>query len=156
MLAELAAANAAFAVIKTTIANGRELTHAAQAIGSFISAKDEIKAKADKRKNNFWYKINPQKGNDFEEFMALEEIKQKEEELKQYMIWAGRPGLWNDWLNFQRDARVRRQKEAAERVRARERLWEIIGYTALGILGAVILMVLIWLLITGMRHRGVI
>jgi hypothetical protein len=156
MLAELAAANAAFAVIKTTIANGRELSSAATAIGNFLSAKSAIASKADKRKNSFWHKVNPQKGNDFEEFMALEEIKQKEEELKQYMIWAGRPGLWNDWLQFQRDARVRRQKEAAERELARQRLWEIIGYTVLGILGFAVLMFLVWLLITGMRNRGVI
>jgi len=156
MLAELAAANAAFAVIKTTIANGRELSSAATAIGNFLSAKTEIAAKADKRKNSFWNKVNPQKANDFEEFMALEEIKNKEEELKQYMIWAGRPGLWHDWLQFQRDARIRRQKEAAERELARQHLWEIIGYTVLGILGFAVLLFLVWLLITGMRNRGVI
>ena len=33
-------------------------------------------------------------GADLEEFMALEKIKQQEEELKQIMIYAGRPGLW--------------------------------------------------------------
>lgn len=156
MLAELAAANAAFAVIKTTIANGRELSHAAQAIGSFLSAKDTLRAKADKRKNNLWTRLNPQKANDFEEFMALEEIKQKEEELKQYMIWAGRPGLWNDWLHFQRDARIRRQQEAADKERAKQELWEIIGYSVLAVLGLVALALLLWFIVSGLKQRGVL
>jgi hypothetical protein len=31
------------------------------------------------------------------------------------MIWAGRPGLWDDWVKFQAQARVQRQQEEAER-----------------------------------------
>ena len=41
--------------------------------------------------------------------MALEELKQKEEELKQIMIYAGRPGLWADWQKFQAEARKSRR-----------------------------------------------
>ena len=32
--------------------------------------------------------------------MALEKIKEQEEQLKQIMIYAGRPGLWSDWQNM--------------------------------------------------------
>ena len=46
--------------------------------------------------------------------MALEKIKQQEEELKTIMIYAGRPGLWHDWQRFQAKARTaRREAEIA-------------------------------------------
>ena len=55
------------------------------------------------------------------------EEKQKEEELKQFMIYCGRPGLWGDWVRFQVEARKRRQQEAIDAEKAREKMMEIIG-----------------------------
>ena len=43
-------------------------------------------------------------GSELEPFMALEEIKKQEIDLKELMIWAGRPGLWDDWIRFQAQA----------------------------------------------------
>ena len=112
MLAELAAANAAFAIIKQTIANGKEIYDAGNAASSYFDNKNKIQRKL------------KQKGNrsDIEEFFALEKMKQQEEELKQLMIYAGRPGLWDDWLKFQSEAKrerdrreLLRQKAAMER-----------------------------------------
>ena len=42
MLAELAIANAAFAVIKTTLSNGRELVDAGKAVGDYFGAEKAI------------------------------------------------------------------------------------------------------------------
>ena len=53
-----------------------------------------------------------------EAFMELEKIKEMEEHLKQQMIWAGRPGMWDDWLAFQKQAkeeRLAREREEAAR-----------------------------------------
>jgi hypothetical protein len=60
-----------------------------------------------------------------EEFFALEEVRKKERELKDYMLIAGRPGLWDDWVKFQKmhaqmelaaaQARRRAEIEAAQR-----------------------------------------
>ncbi len=50
MLAELAAANAAFSVIKTALINGRELTAVGKQIGDFVTAKKSSNAKANKKK----------------------------------------------------------------------------------------------------------
>ena len=86
MLAELAAANAAFAVVKQAIANGRELSQFAGKIGEITNAKEDLQRKVNKKKA-------AHQTTDFEEFMALERVKEQEEELKQYMIYAGRPGL---------------------------------------------------------------
>ena len=46
MLAELAIANAAFSVIKTTLANGKEIADAGSAVTKYFSASQSIKQKA--------------------------------------------------------------------------------------------------------------
>ena len=51
MLAELAAANAAFSVIKNFVSNGKELTGCAKHISDFVFAKEEIEKKAKKQKS---------------------------------------------------------------------------------------------------------
>lgn len=100
MLAELAAANAAYAVIKEAISNGGDLIAAGAKLGEYFGLKSEISKRASK------------KGNNSEEFWALEKLRQQEEELKILMIYQGRPGLWQDWLAFQ--AKQRREREAQE------------------------------------------
>ena len=137
MLAELAAANAAFAVIKQAVANGKEIASAGNAIAEFVGAKEKLQQKALKKGN----------GSDLEEFMALEKIREQEEQLKQIMIYAGRPGLWNDWQRFQAKARVaRREAEiAAERKRAKTVEYALIAFFILciiAILGALVALIL--------------
>ena len=137
MLAELAAANAAFAVIKQAVANGKEIASAGNAIAEFVGAKEKLQQKALKKGN----------GSDLEEFMALEKIREQEEQLKQIMIYAGRPGLWNDWQRFQAKARVaRREAEiAAERKRAKTVEYALIAFFILciiAVLGALVALIL--------------
>jgi hypothetical protein len=108
MLAELAAANAAFAIIKQTLANGKELVDAGKAISQYVDAKETLQSKANKKKNSFWNQVGGKSGDDLEEFMALEQIKQQENELREAMQLYGRAGLWQDWVRFQAEARSRR------------------------------------------------
>ena len=119
MLAELAAANAAFAVIKQAVSNGKEIAAAGSAIAEFVGAKEKLQSKAAKKGN----------GSDLEEFMALEQIREKEEELKQMMIILGRPGLWHDWQRFQAKARVARREAEIAAAKAA-------GMTTIGMGGA--------------------
>ena len=42
--------------------------------------------------------------NELEEFLALEKIKSQEAELKTFMIYCGRAGMWNDWQSFQAES----------------------------------------------------
>ena len=142
MLAELAAANAAFAVIKQAVRNGREIADCGKAVSDFVSAKDTLQRRGTKKKNSIF---NNTQANDLEEFMALEKIRQQEEELKQYMIYAGRPGLWNDWIKFQAQARVRRQKEAEERKRKIARIGEILLASALIVLLGILATFFVWI-----------
>lgn len=129
MLAELAAANAAFAVIKTAVQNGKDITAAGSAIANFVGAKEDLQKKASKKGG----------GSDLEEFMALEKIREQEEQLKQIMIYAGRPGLWGDWQRFQAKARVARREAEEAAIRKRKQYLEIFIITFLLILGLTIL-----------------
>ena len=112
MLAELAAANAAFGIIKNFVSNGKELGGCVKQISDFVFAKEQIQKKANKQRA---------KGGsgDLEEFMALEKIKEQEKELKQLMIYAGRPGLWEDWQRYQAEAR--KSRRYAEKMAAKQR-----------------------------------
>ena len=123
MLAELAAANAAFGVIKSFISNGKELASCGKQISDFVFAKEQIEKKAKKQR------AKGVRTNDLEEFMALEQLKQKEEELKQIMIYAGRPGLWQDWQRFQAEARKSRRYAEKMAQKRKEELLEMIGYS---------------------------
>ena len=100
MLLELAAANAAFAVIKQTVANGGDIMAAGQHVFKFFDSKSEVAKKANAS------------GSDSEAFFALEHIKQNEKDLQEMFIYQGRAGLWDDWLRFQADAKRKREAEA--------------------------------------------
>jgi hypothetical protein len=113
MLLELAAANAAFAVIKEAVANSGDIMNAGQALFQYFDNKAVIQKRANE-------KGGTDRG-DIEEFMALEQLKKQEEELKQMMIYQGRAGLWTDWLKFQLDAKKRREAAERERVLKRQR-----------------------------------
>ena len=137
MLAELAAANAAFGVIKSFISNGKDLASCGKQISDFVFAKEKIEKEVSKQK------AKGIAGGDLEEFMALEELRQKEEELKQIMIYIGRPGLWSDWQKFQAQARKARREQERLAQKRREEILEYIGYSialiALLTLGGMIL-----------------
>lgn len=151
MLAELAAANAAFKIISTTVAHGKELATAGKAINDFVFAKEELRRRGEKKKGGLFKKT--QDTSEFEEFMALEQIKKNEEELRSMMQLYGRAGLWNDWQKFQAEARKSRQVE--EKLAAKKRQ-EMIEATAWGALVLVGLAAAGGLLYWGMLYRGLI
>ena len=119
MLTELAAANAAFAIIKQAVQNGRELAETGSAITKYVGAKEELSRRAKKKKKR------GTANTDLEEFMALEKLKQQEQ-LRETMIWSGRPGLWQDWQAFQAQARKSRRVQEALAKKRREELIQAI------------------------------
>lgn len=146
MLAEIAAANAAFSVIKAALANGKELSALGSRVFDYFDNKAKIQEKATQKGG----------GSDLEEFMALEQLKLQEEELRERMIYAGRPGLWNDWLKFQAQAARRRReaKDAAirEAIRRRERLEQLAEYIAIGMASIILAALLIGGIVIYMKH----
>ena len=136
MLAELAAANAAFSVIKQAVQNGSDIAKAGSAIAQFVGAKEDLHRKSQKKGNRA----------DLEEFMALEQIREQEEQLKQIMIYAGRPGLWSDWQKFQAKARTQRREDEIARAKKRKKIIEITIITFFLILGLTIMACFVLLL----------
>ena len=130
MLAEILAANAAFAAIKTAIKNGKEIADVASQVGKYVNATEDLRRKGEKKRRGVG-------SADLEEFMHLEKLKQQEEELKQLMIYTGRPGLWFDWIKFQAQARKDRQAAAEARRRKIQHWIEIAIIVALCVVGLV-------------------
>ena len=134
MLAELAAFNAGFAVVKQVVANGRDLSEAMGAIGKMIGAKEELQRRGEKKKRSPLSLLGGKTENDFEEFMALEKIKEVEKELTSMMMLYGRAGLYDDWVRFQAEARKQRRQKALEEKKRKEQMWEYAAYIAAGLL----------------------
>jgi hypothetical protein len=100
MLAEIAAANAAFGVLKAALSNGRDLYECSNVAKKYFDNKSVIaKRVASKGKS------------DLDAFMALERIKEQEEWLKEHMIYAGRPDMYSDFLKFQSERKQERDRE---------------------------------------------
>ena len=114
MIAEIAAANAAFQVIKTAIKNSGEIASAGKAIVDYFSATSKIEEEVKKTPER--------KRSDLEEFLALEQLRKQEQELKELLIYSGRPGLWDDFQAFR--VKARQNREAEEREVLRKQLAE--------------------------------
>jgi hypothetical protein len=114
MLLELAAANAAFAVIKEAVQNSGDIMAAGDALFKYFDSKAELQRKANEKGGS--------RGSDLEEFMALEKLKQQEAELKQMMIYSGRGGMWDDWLAFQVKVKKKREADKREKVLRKQRI----------------------------------
>ncbi len=143
MFAELAVANAAFAVIKETVANGGDIMAAGQHLFSFFDNKAAIAKKANAS------------GSDSEAFFALEAIKRNEQELQEIMIYCGRAGLWDDWLQFQADAKRKRDAKAKAIAMAaykrKQTIWAWINgvlIVASVLSGVIVIAVLVWAIYT--------
>jgi hypothetical protein len=114
VIAEIAAANAAFQVIKTAIKNSGEIASAGKAIVDYFSATHAIEEEVKKTPER--------KRSDLEEFLALEQLRKQEQELKELLIYSGRPGLWDDFQAFR--VKARQHREAEEREVLRKQLAE--------------------------------
>ena len=148
MLAELAAANAAFSVIKAALANGKELSAIGGRVFDYFDNKAKLQEKATKK--------GGAERSDMEEFMALEQLKQQEEHLRESMVYAGRAGMWDDWVKFQAQAarRRREQKEAIARaaISRKERMEKAMEYFAVGIATVVLAALMVYGMVLYMKH----
>jgi len=142
MIAELAAFNAAFGVVKAAIGNGKDIMSCAKQIGDMIGAEENLRARGERKKNGFLAKLAGKEANDFEEFMAIEKMKESRKELLQAMQLYGRGGLKDDFLKFEIEARKKRRAEAKRKEAKKQAIIEwtigiILFIVAVGILAAI-------------------
>ena len=130
MLAELALCSAAFNTVKEFIQNGKELHQMGEGIINYFDAKSALQKKVNKASGD---------KSDLEEFLALEQIKAQEDELRELMIYTGRAGMWQDWIKFQAEAAQRRRAAEQAAVKARiERQRQMYQWFEIGVAIALI------------------
>ena len=108
MLAELALCSAAFNTVKEFVQNGKELHQMGEGLLNYFDAKSNLQKKVNKASGD---------KSDLEEFLALEQIKAQEDELRELMIYTGRAGMWQDWIKFQAEAAQRREEQRRQAIR---------------------------------------
>ena len=135
MLAELAACNAAFTTVKSFLQNGKSLADCASQIGTIVASKSALEEKVQKKRSGFMAQLKNNQAQDLEEFLALEKIKGTEEQLIQVMIYQGRAGLKEDWMNYQAEARRKRKEERLRAERERQEMIEAVTIAGLVLLG---------------------
>ena len=119
ILESIAAASAAYEVIKTAINQGREGAGLIGAVGKFLSAEEDIKEAVQKKKNSPLTAITGGEEGDWEEFQALEQIREQRKELESYIRLYGQAGQWDRWVQWQAEAR--KQRAAAKKAAALRR-----------------------------------
>ena len=106
MLAELMIANAAFKVIKTTIANGREIADAGTAITKYFGAEKAINKQ-----------VKAGTGNVMEAFQAQEQLKKNEKDLE-FMLNKQRLHGYVDFCKFRKQYNAGLKIQATNRKKA--------------------------------------
>jgi hypothetical protein len=86
MLAELAIAQAALAGIKAVLQDSGDIMQAGQHLASFFDSKAALQKRVNEKGGN---------KSDLQEWMALQQIAEAEETLKQHMVYYGKPGAWD-------------------------------------------------------------
>lgn len=132
ILESIAAANAAYSVIRTALSNGKETATLMGSIGKFLTAEEEIKSAVDRKKKSPLTAITGGSEGDWEEFQALEDIRQKRAELESWCRLYAPSGTWDRWVSY--EAKVRKERADAKKaaIKAREEKMEAIA-SAVGI-----------------------
>ena len=156
MLEMLVAANAAFAIIKKTLENGREISSAGSAIANFVGAEEKLQQDLNKKKNSIWSNFLGKTDNDLEEFMALESIRIKQEKLREYMQIYGRANLYTDYVQFCADCRVSRKEARVKAQKRRQYIQDMFLKIVLGILITALLAGVATVLVILAKKKGII
>ena len=121
-----AAANAAYSVIKKCLQNGSEVKDMISHVGKFLSAEDELKDAVRRKKNSPLAAITGGSEGDWEEFQALENIKEQRAELESFCRLYAKPGTWDRWILWQNEARKARKAAIKQQEKEREELIEML------------------------------
>ena len=149
-------ANSAFAVIKQTLENGKEISSAGAAIAKFVGAEDQLQRDLHKKRNSIWTNILGKTDNDLEEFMALEQIRVKHEKLREYMQLYGRAGLWTDYQAYCAEARKARKEAEAKRIKQKQEFKDLVLKIVLFILITALLAGVVTVLAVIAKKKGII
>ena len=126
VLETIAAANAAYSVIKKCLENGREVKDMVGHVGKFLNAEDQLKDAVKRKKSSPIAAITGGSEGDWEEFQALEKLKEQRAELESWCRLYGPPGTWDRWILWQNEARKARKAAIKQQEKEREELIEML------------------------------
>ncbi len=149
-------ANSAFAVIKQTLENGKDIASAGNAISRFVGAEEQLQRDLHKKRNSIWTNFLGKTDNDLEEFMALEQIRVKNEKLREYMQLYGRAGLWTDYQAYCAEARKARKEAEAKRKKQRQEFKDLVLKIVLFIMITALLAGVVTVLAVIAKKKGII
>jgi len=138
-IAAIKVANEAIGAIKEMCGNIQSVGQMGSQLTKLADSKEQIQKKA--------------ADGDMDAFFALEDIRNKEAEIKQMFIYQGRAGLWEDYQTFMRTRKELKEKERqrAEAKKLAKRkaiqngfLYGAVGIAILGVVGGAVAFVL-WL-----------
>ena len=128
----ISAAMAAFGAVKAGITAGKELHTLAKDLGKMWDAVDEVNRDHSKKRNRQVLSVNEEA---LSTFVAKQQAKDLEEELRELIIWTRGQSAWHELLQLRVDIRnERKEAERAEQKRRQEKMEAIIvvGGAALG------------------------
>lgn len=118
-IAAIKIANEAIGAIKEFAGHVESVGQIGFHLTKLADAKEEIEKKA--------------KDGDMQAFMALEDIKRHEAQVKTLFIYAGRPGLWDDYCKFIANRKMLRENERKRELLKKQRRKRLIKDWAIGI-----------------------
>ena len=139
-ISAIKAANEAIGAIKEMCGNIQSVGQMGPQLTQLADSKEEIQKRA--------------ADGSMEDFFALEDIRNKEAEIKQMFIYQGRAGLWDDYQKFMQNRKELREKERkrAEAKKLAKRkaiqngfLYAAVGIAVLGVVGGAVAL-LLWLI----------
>ena len=139
-IAAIKISNEAIGAIKEFAGHVSSVGEMGPQLTKLADAKGEIEKKA--------------KDGDMDAFFALEKIRNQEAEIKRTFIYAGRPGLWDDYCKFianrkqmRENERKREQAKKLARKKAIQNgfLYGAVGIAVLGVVGGAVAL-LLWLI----------
>ena len=109
LLESVIAANAAFAVIKKAVENGKEISDCAKAIGAYLGHKEKVEEEVNKTSGT---------NDDLEAFYALEKLNNAEKQLE-FLMKKTRLHMWQDFQAFKNKRSVQRANAAKAAIKAK-------------------------------------
>jgi len=109
LIESVIAANAAFAVIKKAVQNGKEISDCAKAIGAYLGHKEKVEEEVNKTSGT---------NDDLEAFYALEKLNNAEKQLE-FLMKKTRLHMWQDFQAFKNKRSVQRANAAKAAIKAK-------------------------------------
>ena len=122
-IAAIKVANEAIGAIKEMCGNIQSVGQMGPQLNKLADSKEQIEKKA--------------ADGDMDAFFALEDIRNKEAQIKQLFIYSGRAGLWDDYQKFMQTRKELKEKERqrakAKRLARKKAIQNGLMYGAVGI-----------------------